>query len=72
MSETRYMPRLQRRYIETTRSALQEQFGYTNPMQVPKLEKVVVNACVGSSADVKAALEEAKKEMATITRPLSS
>ena len=47
--------------------ALQAKHGYTNIHQVPKLEKVVINACVGSSPDVKQALEEAKKEMATIT-----
>ena len=47
--------------------ALKEKHGYKNIHQVPRLEKVVINACVGSSPDVKQALEEAKKEMATIT-----
>ena len=47
--------------------ALREKHGYKNVHQVPRLEKVVINACVGSSPDVKLALEEAKKEMATIT-----
>ena len=47
--------------------ALQAKHGYTNIHQVPKLEKVVINACVGSAPDVKQALEEAKKEMSTIT-----
>ncbi len=47
--------------------ALKEKHGYKNVHQIPRLEKVVVNACVGSSPDVKAALEEAKKELATIT-----
>ncbi len=47
--------------------ALKEKHGYKNVHQVPRLEKVVINACVGSSPDVKQALEEAKKEMATIT-----
>ena len=46
---------------------LKEKHGYKNIHQVPRLEKVVINACVGSSPDVKQALEEAKKEMATIT-----
>ena len=47
--------------------ALREKHGYKNVHQIPRLEKVVINACVGSSPDVKLALEEAKKEMATIT-----
>lgn len=47
--------------------ALQKKHGYKNIHQVPRLEKVVINACVGSAPDVKQALEEAKKEMATIT-----
>ena len=44
-----------------------EKHGYKNVHQIPRLEKVVINACVGSAPDVKAALEEAKKELATIT-----
>lgn len=47
--------------------AVKEKHGYKNIHQVPRVEKVVINACVGSSPDVKQALEEAKKEMATIT-----
>ncbi len=47
--------------------ALTEKHGYKNVHQVPRLEKVVINACVGSSPDVKQALEEAKKELTTIT-----
>ena len=58
---------LYKEYKERVVPALKQKHGYTNIHQVPKLEKVVVNACVGSSPDVKAALEEAKKEMATIT-----
>ena len=58
---------LYKEYTDKVVPALKQKHGYTNIHQVPKLEKVVVNACVGSSADVKAALEEAKKEMATIT-----
>ena len=46
---------------------LKQKHGYKNIHQVPRLEKVVINACVGSSPDVKQALEEAKKEMSTIT-----
>ena len=54
-------------YKERVVPALQQKHGYKNIHQVPKLEKVVINACVGSAQDVKQALEEAKKEMSTIT-----
>ena len=47
--------------------ALKQKHGYKNIHQVPRLQKVVINACVGSAPDVKQALEEAKKEMSTIT-----
>ena len=47
--------------------ALQQQHGYKNPHQVPKVEKVVINTSVGSQSDVKQALEDAKTELALIT-----
>src|SRR5215210_5336942 len=54
-------------YKERVMPALQKTHGYTNPHQVPKLEKVVINTSVGSQSDVKQALEEAKAELALIT-----
>lgn len=47
--------------------ALQAKHNYKNLHEVPKIDKVVVNTCIGSATDVKAALEEAKKELSTIT-----
>lgn len=47
--------------------ALKALHNYKNVHEVPKVDKVVVNTCIGSATDVKAALEEAKKELATIT-----
>jgi len=47
--------------------ALQQQHGYKNVHQVPKVEKVVINTSVGSQADVKQALDDAKTELALIT-----
>jgi large subunit ribosomal protein L5 len=46
---------------------LKQRHGYTNPHQVPKVEKVVVNTSIGSHSDVKQALEDAKAELALIT-----
>src|SRR5437764_7006012 len=54
-------------YKERVMPALQEQHGYKNVHQVPKVEKVVINTSVGSQADVKQALDDAKAELALIT-----
>src|SRR5437016_1148295 len=54
-------------YKERVMPALQQQHGYENVHQVPKVEKVVINTSVGSQADVKQALDDAKTELALIT-----
>jgi large subunit ribosomal protein L5 len=60
-------PALLTEYREKVVPALKEKLGYKNVHQVPRLDKVVVNTSVGSAQDVKAALEDAKKEMEIIT-----
>ena len=64
MAET-YIPRLRTHYDDVVRAGLTETFSYTNPMQVPKLEKVVLNMgvgeAVGDSKKVKAALADLEK-----------
>ena len=42
-------PRLKQVYNETIRKALQEQFGYENEMQVPRIDKIVLNMGVGEA-----------------------
>lgn len=54
-------------YKERVIPALKEAHGYKNVHQIPKIEKVVINTSVGSQADVKQALEDAKAELALIT-----
>jgi large subunit ribosomal protein L5 len=50
MSETQtYEPRLKAQYRDSIRAKLKEQFGYTNDMQIPGLEKVVINMGVGEA-----------------------
>lgn len=49
------MTRLQERYHQVVRPALMQEFGYENPMQVPRLDKIVVNMGVGE------AVQDAKK-----------
>jgi len=54
MAEARYEPRLKQHYAEVVRPGLVEQFGYKNPMQVPRIDKVVLNMGVGeATADTK-------------------
>ena len=52
----RYVPRMRKHYDETVRQKLIEEFGYKNPMQVPQIDKIVLNMGVGeSTADSKKA-----------------
>jgi large subunit ribosomal protein L5 len=60
------MPRLQKRYLEEVRAKLQEEFGYTNPMQVPKLEKIVINMGVGEATGDQKKLDSAVEELTAI------
>lgn len=49
-----YIPRLKQHYLDVVRPKLIEQFGYSNPMQVPRLEKIVLNMGIGeATADSK-------------------
>jgi large subunit ribosomal protein L5 len=63
----RVAPRLKERYGQEVRAALQEQFGYRNPMQVPRLVKIVVNMGVGEAARDSKVLDGAIRDLTTIT-----
>jgi len=54
-------------YKEKVVPALIQSRGYKNVMEVPKISKVVVNCCIGSSVDTKVALEDAFNEIQMIT-----
>jgi large subunit ribosomal protein L5 len=66
-TEDSYMPRLRARYREELVPALQEQLGLANMMQVPRLEKVVVNMGVGEAVKDGRLLDAALEDLATIT-----
>jgi large subunit ribosomal protein L5 len=68
MSETtpRPMPRMQQRYFSEIRAKMQTEFGYGNPMQVPKLEKIVINMGVGEAAGDQKKLDAAVGELTMI------
>jgi large subunit ribosomal protein L5 len=59
--------RLKEKYESEVRGKLQDRFGYQNPMQVPKLEKVVINMSVGDAIQNSKALESAVRELTTIS-----
>ncbi len=58
---------LYKHYKNNVIPALQKAHGYRNVHEVPKVDKVVINTCVGSAPDTKQAVEEAKAELAMIT-----
>jgi len=60
-------PELLTEYKTRVLPALREKHGYKNVNQIPRISKVVVNTCIGSSPDVKEALEIAKTDLTTIT-----
>ncbi|MBR3468384.1 MAG: 50S ribosomal protein L5 [Lachnospiraceae bacterium] len=61
------MARLKDFYNDEIVAALTKKFGYKNPMQVPKLDKIVVNMGVGEAKDNAKALENAVHDMEQIT-----
>jgi len=66
MSE-RYVPRLKTRYREELVPRLQGELGLSNPMQVPRLEKAVINMGIGDSLKDARMLDAAVADLTTIT-----
>jgi large subunit ribosomal protein L5 len=63
----REAPRLLRRYKDEVRAALVKEFGFKNPMQVPRLEKIVLNMGVGEATGDQKKLDAAVAELALIS-----
>ena len=59
-------PRLKERYDSEIAKALQERFGYSNPMEIPRVEKVTLNMGVGDAKQDSRALESAQGQLAAI------
>jgi large subunit ribosomal protein L5 len=66
MAETAYIPRLRTQFDKEIRTKLVEQFGYSNPMQVPTLEKVVLNMGIGEAVNDRKKVELAAVDLALI------
>lgn len=60
------MQRLQERYVNEVVPAMMEKFGYKNIMEVPKLEKIVINMGVGEAKDNQKVLESAVADLQLI------
>ncbi len=61
------MPRLKDRYRKEIVPALMEEFGYRNVMEVPRLQKIVVNVGLGEALQDVKALDAAARDISTIT-----
>ena len=58
--------RLQDIYASEIRASMQEQFGYANPMQIPRLDKVVLNMGVGDAVNDSKKVDNAARDMTVI------
>ena len=66
MAETVYVPRLRTEYDRKIRGLLTEKFGYANAMQVPRLDKVVLNMGVGDAVNDRKKAETAAADCAKV------
>ena len=68
------VPRLKSKYREEIVGLMQKEFSYKNIMQVPKLEKIVLNMGLGEAIENKKLLETSLEEMALISgqRPVKT
>jgi len=67
MAKKKYSARLRDQYKKDVVPALMKEFGYANPMQVPRLVKIAINKGVGEAAQNKKRLDDVVTEVRTIT-----
>lgn len=67
IKEEKITPRLFKKYNEEIVPKLKEKYGYKSIMQVPKLQKIVINSGLGAAVQDQKILEEAVKDIETIT-----
>ncbi len=66
MADSANLTRMQQLYVDKVRAQMIEQFGYKNLMQVPKIDKIVLNMGVGEATQDKKKVDKAAEEMALI------
>ena len=69
MAEKIYVPRLKQHYNEVLRDSLTKEFGYANRMQVPRLDKVVLNMGVGEGVNDSKKVTAAAVDLGLIAGP---
>jgi len=67
MAEKGYIPNIKKKYLEEVVPEMQKKFGYRNVMQIPRLEKIVVNIGVGEAINDVKVLDAAVKDLGLIT-----
>jgi len=61
-----YVPRFKKRYEEVIRPQLQKEFGYTNALQAPRIEKIVLNIGAGEAASEQKKIQSAVNDLTAI------
>ncbi len=66
LDATKYTPRLKAVYRETIRAAMKEEFGYKNHMQIPRLDKIVLNMGIGEAVKDTKKVKQGAEELSLI------
>ena len=66
LDQATYTPRLKQQYRDTIPAALKEEFGYKNDMQIPRLDKIVLNMGVGEAVKDTKKVKQASEELSLI------
>ncbi|MFZ5750199.1 MAG: 50S ribosomal protein L5 [Pseudomonadota bacterium] len=66
LDQATYTPRLKAIYLEKVRAALKQEFGYKNDMQIPRLDKIVLNMGVGEAVKDTKKVKQAAEELGQI------
>jgi len=66
MADDAYEPRLKSEYKARVRKALRDRFGYTNEMQIPKIDKIVINMGIGEAVADSKKVQSAMTDLAKI------
>ena len=66
MADDAYEPRLKSEYKARIRKALRDRFGYTNEMQIPKIDKIVINMGIGEAVADSKKVQSAMTDLAKI------
>ena len=66
LDQANYTPRLKAQFRETIRAAMKEEFGYKNDMQIPRLDKIVLNMGIGEAVKDTKKVKQAAEELSQI------